>query len=391
MLPDIPVFNGITCTINTTEDCNLRCKYCYEINKCARSINPEYCYKFIDFLTDGDKLEKLLRPNETELRHGLIIDFIGGDSLIDPGLLDDVLTYLNYKNSLRDVPRRWRSSISSNGTLFYRKDVRDFCEKWKDNLSLGISIDGCPEIHDMNRVFPNGEGSMSKILEWWPWYREVFPTDSLQTKATCAKSSIPYLYDSLVFMHETLGLKYIHQNFIMENMNLEDEDLKLLDKQLEKCTQYVFDHRHEMHWSMIGPIFLPEEGKRDMSESMCGSGKMITLGIDGGYYPCFRWLRHTQAEGSKTLTFGNVNEGITNPEVYDIVYEGSKRCNCTKDDKCFDCEFEPCCKYCIGGCYAEFGEFRRTTYICEVTKLQCKWARIYKSMLKEKETDNASE
>ena len=80
MIKNWPTFDGMNCTINTTENCNLRCKYCYEINKCARSINPEYCYKFVDLLTDGDKLEKLLRPNETELRHGLIIDFIGGDS-----------------------------------------------------------------------------------------------------------------------------------------------------------------------------------------------------------------------------------------------------------------------------------------------------------------------
>ena len=33
MIENIPNFEGLNCTINTTEDCNLRCKYCYEINK----------------------------------------------------------------------------------------------------------------------------------------------------------------------------------------------------------------------------------------------------------------------------------------------------------------------------------------------------------------------
>lgn len=392
MIPDLPMYTGITCTINTTEDCNLRCKYCYEINKCAKNIKPEYCYKFIDFLTHDDDLEKLLRPDELERQHGLIVDFIGGDSLIDPALLDDILTYLNYKNNLREEPRRWRASISSNGTLFERADVRAFCEKWKENLSLGVSIDGCPELHDLNRVFPDGTGSMSKILEYWPWYKANFPVDSLQTKATCARDSIPYLYDSLVWMHETLGLKYIHQNFIMENMHLRDEDLKLLDEQLEKCAHYVFDHRHEMHWTMIGDMYNPDLCDHDMSKSICGSGKMIALGIDGRLYPCFRWLNHTQSKDAKTLFFGDINSGITHPEVYDMVFEGSKRSGCTKDPKCFDCEFEPCCRYCIGGCYSEFGDFIRTTYICEVTKLQCKWARIYKKWiddLNEEKTDEA--
>gem|GEM_PF-6467633 len=30
---------------------------------------------------------------------------------------------------------------------------------------------------------------------------------------------------------------------------------------------------------------------------------------------------------------------------------------------------------CIRGCYSEFGEFRRATYICDITKLLVKWAR----------------
>jgi uncharacterized protein len=34
--------------------------------------------------------------------------------------------------------------------------------------------------------------------------------------------------------------------------------------------------------------------------------------------------------------------------------------------------------YCIGGCYSEFGCFKRTIHICEITKIQAKMARKYR-------------
>ena len=383
MIENIKQHEGINCTINTTENCNLRCKYCYEINKSEKSIDIDYCYKFIDLLFSEKSLTDLVGDDTLKLDEGIVIDFIGGDSLINPDLLDKVLSYFNYKFIMSNKFKGygWRASISSNGTLFERKDVRDFCEKWKSNLHLGVSIDGCPEIHDMNRVFPDGSGSMSKIMKWWPWYQETFPIASMSTKATCSRNTIPYLYDSLKFMHEELGIRYINQNFIMEDTGCTEEDYKELDRQLEKCCEYVLNHSHEMYWSMIDPyIYKPKNPKNDpdfYSKGRCGSGCMPTLSIDGKIYPCFRWLPHTQKEAG-IMCVGDVENGFYNKQNFANVAKGAVRCNCTKDPKCLDCEYESACAYCIGGCYAEYGEFRRTTYICEITKLQAKWAQIYK-------------
>lgn len=388
MIENIKQHEGINCTINTTENCNLRCKYCYEINKAEKTIDPEYCYKFIDLIFSEKSFQDLVNDHSLNLDDGIVIDFIGGDSLINPELLDKVLSYFNYKFITSDKFRGsgWRASISSNGTLFYRKDVRDFCEKWKDNLHIGVSIDGCPEIHDLNRVFPDGSGSMAKILEWWPWYQSVFPTASKTTKATCSRNTIPYLYDSLVFMHETLRIDYINQNFIMEDTGCTEEDYKELDRQLEKCCDYVLEHSHEIYWSMIDPqLFVPKNPKEDedfYTKGRCGSGCMPTLSIDGRIYPCFRWLPHTQ-QSAGVMCVGDVNNGFYNKQNFSNVLMGALRCNCTKDPKCLECEYENACAYCIGGCYAEYGEFRRTTHICEITKLQAKWAQIYKQRFEE--------
>ena len=385
MIKNMEEFKGLTCTFNTTEDCNLRCKYCYETCKQPKAISLDKCFKFVDLVLSDEDFCQLRGTEDEWILNGRIFDFIGGDSLMNVDVLEPLMRYITTKwGQLKHKPiYGWRASISTNGTLFERKPVRDFCEKWKENIHIGVSLDGCPEIHDKNRVFPDGSGSMAKILEWWPWYQKTFPVASQQTKATCARDSIPYLYESLKFLHETMELKYINQNFIMEDTGCTEEDYKELDRQLEMCVEYVLDHCDEMHWSMISFDKLPEyhginQDKNDFyKKGHCGSGCMPALSIDGYIYPCFRWLPHTQNGTHGVMCVGNIEEGFTHPENFKCVRDGAIRANCTKDPKCLDCEFEPCCPYCIGGCYAEFGDFIRTTYICEITKLQCKWARIY--------------
>lgn len=382
-----------TVTLNTTEDCCLRCKYCYEINKQPRELSIDKAKKFIDFvLTEEDPCDVKDDPSivfRNIYNKGLCIDFIGGDSFMNVDFLDEICTYIIYKMFTTDPSvghvANWRNnfrfSLSTNGCLFEQQKVRDFCLKYKSLLQPGVSIDGCPEIHDMNRIFPDGRGSMSTILKSWDWFKSVFPSEAKSTKSTLSKNSIPYLYESLKFMHETIGLSYINQNFIMEDAHLEQSDLDLFDEQMEKCVDYTLQHRHDLYWSMIDYNRFAtahlSTGTDWFESGHCGSGCMPALSIDGFIYPCFRWLPHTQAENSTKFVVGDVERGFYNSQIFKKVREGAYRCNCTKKEECKTCEYESACSYCIGGCYAENNDFIRTTHICEITKRQVRWARVY--------------
>jgi len=378
-------FDGLNVTFSTTEDCNLACKYCYEINKKPKSLKLETAKAFIDILLEDKDPINALGTNEAWiLDQGIILDFIGGDSLMDPQLVDEILKYFIYRTTATNHKwaYNWRASISTNGTLFEKKEVRDFVEKYKKNLSLGISIDGCPAIHDANRIFKDGSPSMPIIEKWLPWYRSVFDNDdhSRSTKATCNKESIPYLYESLVYMHEKLGLDYIYQNFIYEDMHLEQSDLDELDRQLELCRKYVLDHSDSLYWSMIDIRFAQahKTTEEEKTKGHCGSGMMPALSISGKVYPCFRWLPHTQQADRVDFSVGDVNEGhLSSKENYRKVADNARRNTLIMEDKCRDCEIESICSYCIGGCYAEYGEFRRQTHICEIHKLQAKHGKLY--------------
>jgi uncharacterized protein len=104
---------------------------------------------------------------------------------------------------------------------------------------------------------------------------------------------------------------------------------------------------------------------------------MPALSIDGKIYPCFRWLPHTQEdrERSEEYCVGDVWNGINHKERFRKIREATALK--ISPPECLECEYEPCCSYCVAGCYSEFGCFKRTTHICEITKIIAKAAEKY--------------
>jgi len=369
-------FDGLNVTINTGEACNLACKYCYENNKRPNRMTLDVAKRFIDLiLNDPDPCGIVGTKDEKFNNLGLILDFIGGEPLMEVELIRGTIEHfisqavlLNHKWAFN-----WRISISTNGTLLDDPAVQKFCRDYKENLSIGVSIDGCKTYHDLNRIYPDGRGSLDIIMKNWEFYREI--AVDAATKSTLNKEGIPFIFDSLKFLHEDLGLKYINQNFIFEDMDLNEEDLKEIDRQFEKCVAYVHLHHDDLYWSMIDKRFLDRANTSCEDSEWCGSGLMPAVAPNGKIYPCFRWLPHSQK--NVDMSVGDVFSGMYKKETFGKVRAGGHRCNITKDDKCKSCEIEKQCAYCSASCFAEYGEFKRQTHICEITKLQDKWAHIY--------------
>lgn len=375
-------FEGMEITFNTTEDCNLRCKYCYEINKKPVILELEKAKKFIDIILD-DPDPLLIKGTKDQFieEEGIVLDFIGGDALMNVEVVDKILDYWQLATWSRNhrYARRWRASISTNGTLFEKNSVRDFMEKYKYNLCVGVSIDGCPTLHDMNRVYVDGTGTMKDIMKWWPWYTNWCRESGniLSTKATLSRCSIPYIAESVKFLYEELGISQINMNFVMEDTGVTIDDLKELESQLEKTKNYVLEHRNELYLGLLNYDMgagTPVEKKEKPDACRCGGGCMPALAISGKIYPCFRFLPHTTFQ-ERDFSFGSVDEGFNHKE---IIAEIRSATNMKiSDEKCKACPIESMCPYCIGGCYAEYGFAKRTTHICEIAKLQDKYTKIY--------------
>ncbi len=139
-------------TINSTQTCNLGCKYCYalggEYGGSAMRISPQVAVS---------KLREAARE------HGYIklVQFIGGEPLLNLAAMEavaDVSKELFERGVLSAKPAL---SAVTNLTVMSNEHIDLFK---KHAFSLVVSLDGGAEIHDLLRPTKKGGGSHAEIM-----------------------------------------------------------------------------------------------------------------------------------------------------------------------------------------------------------------------------------
>jgi uncharacterized protein len=429
MITQFHQFEGFTCTIHTNDNCNLKCAYCYETGKAhdiesddkfwkttkyadnkrsynfvkkscaARVVKFETAKQFLKSILDYaespvfDEAIEIVRGEQNDY---LIVDFIGGDSLQYPELLDQIATWLTryFATHEHRWKYRWMMSISSNGVTLLNPNARKFCEKWKNKLSLGMSIDGCPEYHDLNRFTFANDGSGKKMGSWkyimevWPWFIKNFQNDSQRTKWTVAPNGYKYLLDSVKFLHEKLGMTTIFFNRVMEeHMKDTAEDVMELISQFSKIKEYVIEHHLDLMVDPFNYVYTTAQTKQELLEenadwSRCGFGKMPALAFDNNVYPCFRMVPGSnELKDPTSFRQGTYNDIFENLEMLKSIQHNSKGCNLRTPEKCEKCKLYSICPHCAAGCVTEDGTLLKTTSVCNYIRVQMYFVREYWSTI----------
>ncbi len=150
--------------INITDQCNLQCKYCI-----YSGLNPIARRNGLKSMTKGTILRAvefyLSRCDEVDTP---ILGLYGGEPTLKP----DLLRYAIEKFISACKGKNYHISITTNGIKLTPAMWEYFHDK---NISLLISVDGPPEVHDRYRVFPNGGGSFWKIAQNLEWGQEKYP------------------------------------------------------------------------------------------------------------------------------------------------------------------------------------------------------------------------
>ena len=118
-------------TFIVTEDCNLRCKYCYITHKTSnKRMKFETAKKFIDYILTAD----------IERADDVIIDFIGGEPMIEMKLVDQISDYFKKRAYELNIPWAWRYRLnfSTNGVNYNSPEVQAYIKKNKGKISIGI-------------------------------------------------------------------------------------------------------------------------------------------------------------------------------------------------------------------------------------------------------------
>lgn len=221
-------------TFIVTKDCQLACKYCYLVGKNEKErMSFEIAKKAIDYILANEK-------NDLFATQSVIFDFIGGEPFLEIDLVDKICDYI--KSELFRLNHHWfnsyRFSFSTNGINYDSEKVQNYIAKNLDHLSIGITIDGTKDKHDLNRIWKgNGpeKGSYDDVVRNIPMWLTQFPNSG--TKVTISSADIKYIKESVLHLY-SLGIHEVNINVVFEDVWKEGDD-ELFESQLMELADAI--------------------------------------------------------------------------------------------------------------------------------------------------------
>lgn len=374
-------------TFIVTKDCQLACKYCYLVGKNSKErMSWEVAKKAIDYIL----------AHEDDMREESVIwDFIGGEPFLEIDLIDKICDYVKTEMFRRN--HHWfdsyRFNFSTNGINYHTEKVQQFIKKNLKHLSIGITIDGTRQKHDLNRIYKgNGKehGSYDDVVRNIPLWLKQFPNAG--TKVTISSADIPYIKESVLHLY-SLGIHEVNINCVFENVWHKDDD-KRFEDQLIQLADAIIDNKYYEDYACS--FFNDTIGKpMDCvlnNQNWCGTGKMLAIDAKGYFYPCTRFAQYS-LRSKKARIIGNIYEGIDKNKLRPFLTLD----RCTQStQECINCEVADGCAWCQGENYdaAETPTiYQRATAICKMHKARVRannyyWNKLFHKIgLEEKRGD----
>jgi uncharacterized protein len=346
-------YNRLFYNILITTDCNLRCTYCYEKNKYKSVIDIDIAKKFIDFVFD-----KKYYLEDREFENVLCFKLMGGELLLYPELLDEIITYLTFKGVLNNIVIK--ILFSTNGTNLGNKKVKQFLKKWKNVfLVTSISLDGTPKVNDMNRIFKDGTGSSAHILHSIKYLRHDLGISDVLTNYSyvIAFDKVKYVEESFVWFSKFT--KYV--SFLIQDngISLNTMDVyKELDNQFGLFRDYLIENKEKFNLFMISKeeVTMQSLPNRSNCKAELCSGYELCVDTQGNLIPCASF---NDTVLSDNLSLGNIKDlnsiDIHNNSAFDDYMKKA-----TEFIKNVDCNVQ----FCPARVIEQFGKIEKINVDC---------------------------
>ena len=355
-----------TITFVVTKDCQLACKYCYQVGKNSKER--------MSFSLAKRAVDIILREQDIFPEEKVVWDFIGGEPLLEIDLINEICEYI--QSECTRLNHRWRDNysirITTNGLLYNNSKVQKFIQKYKERIVISISFDGIKEKQDINRVFPNGKGSYDIVIDNVRRWIDDFV--DVGTKMVISSEDLPYLRDSGVHLLE-LGIKRLDMNFVLEDVWKENDDI-IVEKQLIDFADAIIekelykDRKIYVFEESLGHPFNP-----NFESIPCGS-LMLSVDSSGSFYTCMRFAKFSLTKKEARIV-GNVYDGIDKNKLrpYFVIDEVSQ-----SPYQCKNCEVATGCRWCPAENYDNSETdtmYERFTAICKIHKAKVRAKNYY--------------
>lgn len=350
-------------TLVVCEDCNLRCEYCYLIEKLDKRsyMSKETCIK---------SLELFFKHAQSPIH----ISFYGGEPLLNFDIIKCATAYALEEAKKHNM--KCSFGLVTNGTIC-NQDIFAFLNS--NRFIVNISLDGPPEIHNQFRKFKSGKPTFDVILNNIKKYYGFYQNKNLirfsPSIAPENYEKIEYLYNFFKKMENDYGISF---NLLGDLKCVEGRDqiktyknksyFTMLYKYAELILQEVKEVRS---WSnCFTKVRMPTEFFRSVFlnksiSSPCGAGiKSMVVYPNGDISGC-RQLDSTICRGFN-LSWGNLFSNEYNDEMRLEPVKASL----TLPKCCAECYLKNICPgFCPAYAYHANGRFDSPdSFICETQR-----------------------
>lgn len=315
-----------------TENCNLRCLYCYEHQKNTKKMTFEMAKSILD------RSLKNVTGNEP-----IVIELFGGEAFANFPLIKEIDKYIENEYGNLNI----KYETTTNGTLIHG-EVKEWLDEHKDRFFIALSLDGTKEMHDLNRRFSNGEGSFDSIdidffAQTWP---------RCPAKMTISEKTLSHLAEGVAYL-DGLGFKCDATLSIGVDWD-QEKNLPILIEELKKLINYYTVNPDIPLCTMLNQdlrlIFTPI----DNDYRFCGAGvDMTCFDTVGGEYPCQGFAPVSIGDDAKK--FANFDE---------------KNFRFTDDNLCKKCPWVRLCPNCYAANLQSTGNIQKVDpNLCQFYKM----------------------
>jgi len=266
-------------TIEITEDCNLRCSYCYGSfgNTRSKTLEENIAKQIVDCIFEYPNLSKNLR-----------INFFGGEPLLKFNLIADIVDYIEEKKN--DIVIQY--GITTNGTIL-TDEIIEFFRRY--NFYVLVSSDGVKICNDQNRKYKNGNGSFETINKnLISLSRNKIPVKALMI---LTPYSVRYFSENIKYF-DSLGVKSISSNPFYHSSGINISPLRynsqfeIFEYHLKELTKIIirklknnekFVKYEELHIFVRKILNINNE---NCPVCMAVFGSSVFIDNQGDFYPC---------------------------------------------------------------------------------------------------------
>jgi uncharacterized protein len=311
----------------------------------------DYCYVDHDYqVMDAGTAYKVIDNAINSANNKVGIAFFGGEPLLHKDLIRNTVAYGRKKSSGTET--KFYFKLTTNGLLLDEEFVQ-YCQK--ENIAVGLSLDGTAFAHDLHRLDKSGqktykrvEKAASILLEYLPNSPVMMTINPDTVKHYFA--SVEHLFN-MGFVYILVGINYA--------ANWQESDMRELKKQYKKLADFYYKNtiaENKFYLSPFESKISSHINKLSYCHDRCELGKkQISVAPNGSYYPCLEFVN------DEAYKIGNVNDGIINYLQMKLIERSNN-----EQESCEGCAIKKRCNH-----YCACQNKRATGSINQVSPVLC--------------------